>query len=58
MLCSLPLLSPLKVRLPQLTSYLQGMRGAGYRLAGAEQTAHSKCITHYSFHPRTVLLLG
>ena len=47
-----------QVRLPQLPSYLLTMRSAGYHLVGAEQTAHSKCITSYTFQPHTILLLG
>ena len=47
-----------QVRLPQLSSYLLAKREEGYRLVGAEQTAHSKSLTSYPFQPRTVLLLG
>ncbi|KAH3845200.1 hypothetical protein DPMN_087475 [Dreissena polymorpha] len=42
----------------KLSDYLQHKRLEGYTLVGVEQTAHSVCLTEYTFPTKTLLLLG
>ncbi|XP_076800075.1 tRNA (guanosine(18)-2'-O)-methyltransferase TARBP1-like isoform X2 [Clavelina lepadiformis] len=41
-----------------LSSYLTGKRGQGYKLVGIEQTEKSKLLTEYRFPRKCVLVLG
>lgn len=41
-----------------LPPVLDGLREAGYRLVGLEQTTHSKDIHQYDFDRRTALVIG
>ena len=41
-----------------LPPVLQRLRGEGFQLVGLEQTTNSQCLYHFSFRPRTVLVVG
>ena len=41
-----------------LKQYLEEMKGEGFTLVGAEQTANSVSLNTYQFPQKTLLLLG
>ncbi len=41
-----------------LPPVLRRLRDEGFHLVGLEQTTNSKCLYHFSFRPRTVLVIG
>lgn len=47
-----------EVKICDLPSYLRHMKTEGYRIVGAEQTAHSVKLDQHKFDKNTVLVLG
>jgi len=41
-----------------LPPVLKRLRSEGFHLVGLEQTTNSKCLYHFAFRPRTVLVIG
>lgn len=41
-----------------LAPVLRKFRDEGYRTVGLEQTTNSQCLNHYTFHQKTVLVIG
>lgn len=48
----------IEVKIENISTYLIEMKGKGYKIVGAEQTADSKKLDTYQFEENTVLLLG